>query len=137
MRRSFLILLVFGSAAAMAADWEVVTSGSTGSIISLDKNSIARTGSGRRKAWFKSTYTKPQVLSDEKTKYFETLELDSFDCSEHTMGMVQVIYRDAAGKVVYTYENPLTSPRHSDVAPETVGEAMLDAVCSATLPAAN
>jgi TonB family protein len=132
MRTVVALVAVSLSASAIAATWvEVAALEDDGSVMSVDTAGIARED-GFLKAWFKSTYKKPQSIPRHASKvdpkqvdFDESLELDYFNCTSRTMAGKQWIYR-SKGKPVASYED---YPHYSDVAPETVGESMLEFVC--------
>ena len=141
MRAALPLLVVLLSTSVSAAEWlKVADLGADGSLIAVDRSGIARTNKVR-KAWFKSTYKKPQRIPDGVPKadpnefyYSESIALYYFICTERMTGSTQAIYRDAAGKVVATYEDRNPFPHYSDVAPETIGEMMLNVACGWKFP---
>ena len=113
------------------------------STLSVDTKSIARAkdplGRSLRKGWFKSEYVKPQPVPDafraaaKKPNYNNSLTMYYIDCEERSSSMMQIILHDADGNVVASWTDHNPNPVFSDVAPETLGETMLDAVCDAKL----
>jgi hypothetical protein len=131
--------LATGSVRAVAAVKKLGETGRQvrdGGTIAVDTSGIAR-AKGLRKAWFKSIYTKDQPISDgyakpmsDRFSYRESVELYFFNCAERTMATAQSILRGADSKTVGTFEQASPFLHYSEVAPETIGEAMLETVCS-------
>lgn len=128
---------------AIAADWLYVTDlDSEGSHLLVDKDSIVRSGQ-LRKAWFKWSYVVTKAKSvpsyakfpSGSGSYIETLDLSYFNCAERTTATIQAIFRDKDGEVAGQTTLTVKEATFSEVAPETVGEAMLTLVCKHPLAA--
>ncbi len=134
---TFLFYPVVGS----SANWEhVAISSDKITTVEIDSESLAKKGA-RTKAWFRLSYSAEQkfVYPHPKAteKYTLVLSLTYFNCAEKTTSDAQQLYRTDDGTVVYswTHPNPDTLSLY-DVAPETLGEAMLKAACAPRKPAA-
>jgi len=127
---------ILSSSPAFSANWFVIAViDESESTVSVDTSGIARTGK-LRKAWFKWHYTDPKPIprgagkADEAdTEYYESLELDYFDCNERTWANVQAIYRSSKGRVVATLEYDEHERKFLEAAPETISEVMVSFVC--------
>lgn len=142
MRKWILVIAAYVQcASASAAEWEhIATIDSGGGTVSIDVTSIASGDSGYKKAWFKWIYAKPRpvgiAMDGNKAPMFqESLTLDLFNCRERKYGEMQAIYRDPNGEVVGSFSKQHAYQANwSEVAPETIGEMMLERVCRTWLP---
>jgi hypothetical protein len=87
------------------------------------------------KVWLMWTYTKSQQTSDASKKHFlSEKNLSIYNCTERSYATIQVIRysdSDASGSVVKSYSTPEHMARYSEVAPDTIGEIILEYVCTA------
>ena len=100
-----------------------------------DTQSMRRTGP-RVKVWIKWSNSKAlETNSYPKKKYLSEKQLSIYDCNDRTSATIQVIRysaEDAAGDVVESLSFSEGSAQYRDLAPETIGEAILEYVCIAT-----
>lgn len=135
--RLLTIVLATLASTAGAADWQfLVTSASDNGVVEIDVSSVARVDTQTRKAWFRQSLGKPKRLAGETETYSETKSLVHFRCAERTSGSAQMIYYSEAGAVVRFTSIPKDSISFDDVIPDSIGEAMLNAVCNPTRKAA-
>lgn len=129
--RAMLIALLIVSSTANAAEWVEVDI-HTGEKFKLyvDKASIVMSYP-YRKAWFKMIFSDEQNGPDG-IRFDESLQLMYFYCDERKMSLQQATVRKD-GKVITTETNRAYLASFEEIAPETYGEAMLDAVCKASL----
>jgi hypothetical protein len=141
MRGALISLMLVVSQSAPAADWvHVGLLDADGSKLEIDASSVAKVGN-KRKAWSRWTYVNPekvpsQLVQNESSRTFYTvsLVLSFYNCAERTMADKQGIYRDSKGDVIAQFTNG-EFLQYSEVAPETVGELMLEYVCGKRLGA--
>lgn len=126
----------FGSVPAAASDWQYLADvGTDGSSLIFDAQSKAVSGA-YKKAWFKWIYAKDMPLADNVKSdpaaffYKTSLDLSYFNCAERSSVTTQAIYYDKDGKVVGGFTLQVKDARWSEVAPDTLGETMLNTVCS-------
>jgi hypothetical protein len=82
------------------------------------------------KAWFFWNFSSPQKLEPYLDKYYSHyLSLVYFDCAERVSATTQVLYYlDDAN--VQTFSSDVEKILFREVAPDTVGETMLERVCN-------
>lgn len=120
---------------AFGSNWIQVGRSSDGtSTIFVDASSIAFSG-GHAKAWFlnDNMYSLDAPTPYSATRYVSNKTLALFDCDQRTSAVTQTVYYDdhnGGGKVVWSWSVPPAKAAYSDVIPDTLGEAMLDSVCS-------
>ncbi|OBY75885.1 surface-adhesin E family protein [Acinetobacter gyllenbergii] len=123
----FIILSLFGTGVS-AANWERVGDNPSSEFY-FDTESIKPVnynGETIIKAWEKVIVKKPK----SKTKVNdEMLSLTYFDCENKLSGAKQIITR-RNGEVFDDLSSTISSPKLSDLVPESASEAMLEAVCS-------
>ncbi len=74
--------------------------------------------------WERLEFKKPEKLKGKP--YFATVAYKTSDCEERMSGVTQLVAHDKEGKVVYSFDYPLDM---SPVAPNSVGEIILEQVC--------
>lgn len=132
MRSSiFILTAILTSPFASASDWEVVSIGSN-TFASVDKESIRFQGS-TAKIWVKWVYTDPQEVKGsypEKT-YLLSKDLELYKCTDRTSSTIQSIRYSTAdgGEVVDTFQINERLAFFSEIAPDTMGETILQWVC--------
>jgi hypothetical protein len=121
-----------------AADWHQISVMPDGGSVEIDRSSLAKGPGGTKKAWFRWIYGKSQRLpsaipkSDPNVYYYsQGLTLELFNCAERTSATTQSIYRNGEGGHIGSYSLAPHEATWSEVAPETVGETMLNYVCKA------
>lgn len=104
----------------------------------VDIQSMRRTGR-KVKVWVKWIYTSPSdtEFAHSKKPYQSEKSLSYYDCEAQTMLTIQVIrYSEKyAGEVVESYSNVDKLESYREVAPETIGERVLNFVCAAKIAA--
>jgi hypothetical protein len=132
---SMLLALSPRPMAAQSDRWIEVAAGSTTTVFA-DRVSIRREGA-RVKVWTKWIFSderKVEYLVDKT--YRSQKSLDIYNCANRTSATLQAIYyaeSDASGDVVDSSSWPESRVRFSELAPETVGESILEYVCRASL----
>lgn len=133
-----LTLLLAGPASA--SDWQIAALLDKDSgHVEIDVSSISTKGK-LRKAWFKWTHSTPQKIPPSSRtdayiqNYTTSKDLNYFNCSERTSSAIQTIYYDNKGTVVGSSSINASLAQYDEVAPDTVGETMLETVCKAALP---
>jgi hypothetical protein len=126
-------LLYVCMATAQAANWKLVGESSTAKVY-LDLQSVRFSGSNA-KAWFLFDYSAPrEVPVSYPTKTYQSVkQLNQFDCASGTSGVAQSLsFAGTAGEgeVVDSQSIQPTRVSYSDVVPDSVGETMLNRVCS-------
>jgi hypothetical protein len=118
-------------ATAQAANWQFVIGSSDGnSFFEIDVGSIAKVDGATRKAWYRESLIKAQRVSASTPLYKEIKVLTHFRCAERTSANAQFIYYSETGNVVYSSVTAREDMSFADVIPDSVGEAMLNAVCA-------
>ncbi len=114
---------VMVSSPAYAVDWVYITTTNTGTVLYYDADTIQRTGN-LVTVWEKWDHSRDKTVKEREKKIRLT-----YDCVQRTSTNLSAIYYypDEKNKTF----NFKTSEQ-SFVAPETVGEATLEAVCAAT-----
>lgn len=128
-------LLIFAACSTShASNWIQAAGDNNGTSIWLDTMSVHFAGS-HAKAWLMFDYQTDQTIQGTyPAKSARSLkELDLFNCDQGTSVTVQVLWTsmtNGAGEVVYSNSIPPETARYTDVVPDSVGEAILNAVCS-------
>ena len=90
------------------------------------------------KVWLRWTHTKAVETSGyPKKSYMSEKALAIYHCADRTSATIQVIrYADAetSGEIVETISVPETRAGYRDLAPETIGEKILEYVCVTPAP---
>ena len=121
------IALVMAATPAFAANWVYVDTTGSGADIYYDADTIARSGN-QVTVWEKFDHSR-----DKKVKYRQQTVRSRYDCAERTRTTLHVIiyYPDGTSKSAtweaYEQEAEL-------IAPDTLGEGKLEAICAATAP---
>ncbi len=115
--------LIMAATPAFAANWVYVLTDSNGTVIYYDADTIQRSGKWVT-VWEKWDHSRDKTVKEREKKIRLT-----YDCVQRTSTNLSAIYYypDEKNKTF----NFKTSEQ-SFVAPETVGEATLEAVCAAT-----
>lgn len=120
--RALALLLLFGVAEANAAEWyRLSRSGAQDSVTFIDESSLSVSPQGTRRAWM-------YIINKDKssTKYLESVK-----CKARESGTLSSITYTGDGKVTNSYNVKI--PEYTPVIPETVGETMLNAICSPSI----
>ena len=119
--------LVMAATPAFAVNWVYVGARSSGTDFYYDADTIVRSGN-QVTVWEKWDHSRDKTYKEreQRVRY-------RYDCAERTSTLLHAIiyYPDGTSRAVTfaTYEQE-TEP----LAPGTVGEAVLEAVCEATTP---
>lgn len=132
--KSGLLALCFAvgatsTAAAATPEWVDISGVRSGERLAFDLSSLTIDGS-KRTAWVKSRFP-PRSFTTGSTPIVQILALELFDCGRRTVQLTQEIDSDATGATVKVFnlvDNPI--PPYG-VAPGTIDQATLDAVCAA------
>lgn len=123
--KKMLCLAVFALGLAMpavAADWVLVSTGSSDNVIYGDADS--RTDN---RAWFEIRYAKPQKIGDGK--FFNTTKsLDEIDCSGKRRRILTITAYSKSGKPIDSETPSYAEWRY--VIPGTPGESVYKFVCN-------
>ena len=93
----------------------------------------ATTADGRRQGWFRIVLKKPRPINDaygETRQYTDMLAFNIADCAKRTMAAAAMIYHDDKQAVVARFEIPPKELELRKIAPNTLGDAMLDWLCT-------
>ena len=101
----------------------------------VDRQSLRREGA-RVKVWSKWVYTVAKETFDTPKKtYLSTKDFSIYRCDGRTYATLQSIKyasADGSGEVVDTSSYPESKALFDEIAPETIGESILEYVCRAT-----
>jgi hypothetical protein len=107
-------------APVLAADWVFLSENTGGDKFYIDRQSIRTMPNGYKRAWRRTIVGQPKEFGDTLTRFFS-----EYDCSG---GRDRSLQGTAfKGEEITTTRN--TPGEWSYVAPETIGEAMLNFVC--------
>ena len=106
--------------------WIWVAKSSGGSNFYIDTQTVQRDGANVT-VWEKHILPKPKTDESGDT-YDETLSLNTYHCTSRQYTS-KVFSQSLRGSRVYTSEIPSYRQQRNSVAPETVGEAILEAAC--------
>jgi hypothetical protein len=109
-------------APAYAANWVYVTTNPNKVVFSYDSNTIRRSGN-QVTVWEKYDHSR-----DKTTKKRETKARLRYDCAERTETLLEWIIYYPNGKTD-TFAFDTYEQKESSVAPDTVAEDILEAVC--------
>jgi hypothetical protein len=88
---------------------------------------------GRRGGWFRTLQKKAQAIRDqngEMRQYAEMLAYNVADCAKRSMGAAAMIYHDDKNAVVARFEIPPKEVELRKIKANTLGDAMLDWLCT-------
>jgi TonB family protein len=137
--RYLLITLLLMASQAQAESWlQIADLDSKGGVLLVDTASIDR-DSEVRKAWFKSVYAADRPIGDGyrgvapgvRSYHWEAGQ-GYFNCAERTVAVSQSILHSADGVVVGSIEVDASDLTFRNVAPESIGGRMLQAVCASS-----
>jgi TonB family protein len=137
--RHVLIALLLMASKAHAENWlQVANLDSNGGVLSIDTASVDR-GGELQKAWFKSVYTADRpigsgyrgVAPDARSYRWESI-LGHFNCAARTIAVSQSILHGADDQVVGTVDVDQSALKFREVAPQSIGGLMLEAVCGSS-----
>jgi hypothetical protein len=120
------VTLVLAAAPAFAANWVYVTESESNAVFHYDNDTIQRSGN-QVTAWVMGDHSR-----DKTVKKRETKDRIRYNCAQKTLTVLQQIkYPDGRSEtlIVKPYEQ-----EEFAVPPDSVADAMLEAVCEATAP---
>lgn len=135
---ALMLMTALSALPAQAADWRFIPAGSKAlnENIYVDYDSLKRhsfTGGGRYyTAWIKVTYPSAQKLPNGKL-YRELKAFEYFDCSNQKLNSDAEYYYTSTGQLVDSATwtvSTTSSATWQRMIPDTVGETLLDSVCS-------
>ena len=88
---------------------------------------------GRHEGWFRTLQKQAQPVRDEygeTRQYTEMLAYNVADCTKRTMGAAAMIYHDGNNAVVARFEIPPKELELRKIKANTLGDAMLDWLCT-------
>ncbi len=130
MKQIFTALLCFCFSGVFAQNWSYIGSDVSGGKYYIRVNGT--TEYGYQKAW---TKTIKSVLTYYKAGRNYTLtnghciDLNECDCKNRRYRVSSYVYYNSKGILVHTYNVPSYAQEWSDVVPDSVGEAILEAAC--------
>lgn len=130
MKRKAALCLVAFAVPAAAANWEPFFRGGGKTIYYIDSASVAQEAAGLRKAWVRAVYDEPRQEPEGKAGY--SVALIAIKCPERKMSQRQVTTHSPDGSALSSSKLPIDD--WTEVAPETMGEALYDRVCKRPLP---
>lgn len=95
---------------------------------------------GRRQGWFRTVPKTTLPINDETgvtREYTDMLAFNVADCAKRTMGAVAMVYRDGAQMTVARFEIPPKELELRKIKANTLGDAMLNALCTTKKPVAS
>lgn len=122
---SVCALLICSTISALAAGWVTIGKADVATF-SVDVTSIVNAGPIVR-VWEKVTYPAPVVQPSSRVPVSTKLVHLSVNCRDSTMATGATALYDASGDVVGSDRGKPND--FEDIAPESVGEAIRDAVC--------
>jgi hypothetical protein len=133
---SILGALIFWGANLSSAEesrWLEVAQGES-TVVSVDSKSIRRNGE-KVKAWVRYIYQNPVAAANFPQKsYMSSKALNVYNCVNHTVAALQAIrYADQySNDVVESFNWPESTTGYTEIVPETLGEGIMEFVCSYT-----
>jgi surface-adhesin protein E len=88
---------------------------------------------GRHEGWFRTLQKQAQPIRDEygeTRQYTEMLAYNVADCAKRTMGAAAMIYHNDKNAVVARFEIPRKELELRKIKANTLGDAMLDWLCT-------
>lgn len=125
--RAFALALIVGSlaAAANAANWQQIAKSGTGTVVSIDTQSVVRQGDTAL-GWF-------QFEGGEQTRegVAYARERQMADCRAQLIGKISYVDYAPDGSVLRSRSTPATIARQmlEPVVPDTTGEAIFHRLC--------
>ena len=118
-----IVFAIINAVPSIAAEWVPIVEDHQfdKSRIKIDKNS------GNLKVWLKFKYFELNELQ-KKSNYAYTINLVGMNCKEETFGTIKGIDYDDVGRVIFSWDPE--QPKFSPVAPGTISEAIVKAVCN-------
>ncbi len=104
-----------------------------GAEIYVQASPPAASADGRRMGWFRTMLKTPLPINDENgitRQYSEMLAYNVADCAKRTMAASSMIYHDDKQAVVARFEIPPKELELRKIKAKTLGDAMLDWLCT-------
>ena len=117
------VLILAGSTAAMAADWQTVASDKKRTI-ELDRASILQSDPGTKVAWGRIVLSESEAAA---AGYTTVKALNRYDCRNQTYSTIKRVYLDAESSVVK--DERVKVEKDMPVAPGSVDEKLWRDVC--------
>jgi len=105
--------------------------------IYLRKGSIQKQPRQHVLAWVLFDYKSEQQDKDQEAVYWSTLDRYTFDCGKRRFALLSLLKKSAPagkGEAVDSFDTEEHAASFSHAAPDTIGEAMLEAACSYANP---
>jgi hypothetical protein len=116
--------LVMAATPTYAANWVYVLTDGNGTVRYYDSDTIQRSGKWVT-VWEKWDHSRDKTVKEREKKIRGT-----YDCVQRTSANLSAIFYYPDGKIkTFDFKD-----EQSPLAPETAGEATLEAVCAATAP---
>ena len=116
------------STPAFASDWKIVSSGPKNGDVYIDVASATRNGN-KITVWEKWDQTIKKSKETKNGKLVSEIKTRStYDCSDQTVDILQSVYYDSDGNVIYTYTKPLFV-QPTLIVPDTIGDGIARYVC--------
>lgn len=120
--RAFSFLLLIAATEVNAAEWYRLTrAANEGAITYIDATSISITQHGTRRAWLVAINKDKSAI-----KYFKTVK-----CKAREVATLSSVKYTTGGEVENSFDNK--SPEYSPIVPETIGEIILEVICSPSI----
>ena len=117
------VLAVALTSSALAADWQIVSTGTDGRVLSVDMGTLRKSGD-RAQIWVQIDYSKVKSVRARSSK-----ELWKFNCSAQTVFIASWIDYAPDGNVIKSNTPVETSYEYEPVAPGTAGEKIMNTAC--------
>lgn len=131
MRQATRIVIMIGNlfvcSLAIATEWYLMYENDEYSIY-IESESMKIQGD-KVSYWEKLEFKKPKKDLEGKL-FFTRIAYKTSDCKERMSGFTQLVAHDKEGKVVHSFDYPLDM---SPVAPNSVGEVILEQACDLKL----
>ena len=108
---------------AVGADWRYVGTSDNGTTIYVDMETMRPTGDTVN-VWVRYDHSRDRTI-----RFRETKQLVTYNCSARTSTLRSYISYDANGRVVDSGDISTYQLRQNNVAPDTIGDAIMTAVC--------
>lgn len=133
LKRVFLfIAFATNAGTALAAEW-IVVGGNSKVETSVDIQSLRRSGE-KIKVWIKWIYEEPNEAEGiyPRKMYQSAKSLSIYNCAENSSITIQdILYSEkGGGEVIKSVTVTEAKARYSEVVPDSIGEAILQYVCT-------
>ena len=131
--RAVAIALAFLPAVCAAEKFVYLGSQPDGVEVHVQTSPPVTAADGRRQGWFRTVLKKPRPINDkdgETRQYTDMLAFNIADCAKRTMAASAMIYHDDKQAVIARFEIPPKELELRKILPNTLGDAMLDWLCT-------